>query len=114
IVPLLLWRRSRPLAFAALVTFHLTTMRLFQLGMFPWIMMASSLVFLPPDGPRQLAARLRRWRRGAEAAGEPASAAPAAAPPARLAPCAPRLVIAALAVHFAIQLALPLRHLVYP
>ncbi|HWU87236.1 MAG TPA: HTTM domain-containing protein, partial [Kofleriaceae bacterium] len=55
IVPLLLWRRSRPFAYVLVAVFHLTTMRLFQLGLFPWIMMASSLVFLPPDWPRRLA-----------------------------------------------------------
>lgn len=113
IVPLLLWRRSRPVAYVLVAVFHLTTMRLFQLGMFPWIMMASSLVFLPPDWPRQVAARWRRWRRGSAGAGEiAADAAPAA--PARARARAPRVVLAVLAIHFALQLALPLRHLLYP
>jgi hypothetical protein len=107
IVPLLLWRRSRPLAFGALVVFHLVTMRLFQLGMFPWIMMASSLVFLPPDWPRRLAARLAAGRGpAAPAAGSVPAAAPAAG--------RPRLVLALLGAYFAVHLAMPLRHLLYP
>lgn len=99
IVPLLLWRRSRPFAFVAVVAFHLVTMRLFQLGMFPWIMMASSLIFLPPDWPRRA---LARWRRS-RAPAEPAVSGPA-----------PRRVLALLGIYFAIQLAVPLRHLLYP
>ncbi|MFO0658209.1 MAG: HTTM domain-containing protein [Polyangiaceae bacterium] len=43
-VPFALWfRRLRPFAFAALIAFHLCTFALFQIGMFPWIMMASAL-----------------------------------------------------------------------
>jgi hypothetical protein len=123
IVPLLLWRRTRPVAFAAVVVFHLVTMRLFQLGLFPWIMMASSLVFLPPDWPRRawarIAARLpgRRDRTAAPPASVPAAAVPAAAAPA--APAAPsparrRLVLALLGAYFAFHVAMPLRHLLYP
>jgi hypothetical protein len=108
IVPLLLGRRSRPFAYAALVVFHLVTMRLFQLGMFPWIMMASSLVFLPPDWPRRLAARLR-WR----SAGAAAPAAPAIATPVAAASRS-RLPLALLGVYLALHVALPLRHLLYP
>ncbi len=106
IVPLLLWRRSRPLAYVAVVVFHVVTMRLFQLGMFPWIMMASSLVFLPPGWPRRLAAWLGRRsgaRTGSDAPGGPAT-------PVRR----PRLVLALLGAYFAFHAAMPLRHLLYP
>lgn len=95
IVPLLLWRRTRVLAYVAVVVFHLTTARLFHLGMFPWIMMASSLLFLPPGWPR-------RWLR------RPAPA------PSPITPSRPRLVIALLGCYFAFHILLPLRHLVYP
>jgi vitamin K-dependent gamma-carboxylase len=60
IVGFLLWRRSRPFAFVAVVAFHLVTARLFQLGMFPWIMIAGALLFFPPNWPRQVAAWLGR------------------------------------------------------
>jgi len=119
IVPLLLWRRSRPLAFAAVVTFHLLTMRLFQLGMFPWIMMASSLVFLPPDWPLRLATRLRRWlRRSIPGPGPgpgPTTEPSAPASPAGPVPAGrPRLALALLGAYFALHLAMPFRHLLYP
>jgi vitamin K-dependent gamma-carboxylase len=90
IVPLLLWRRTRLLAYALVVIFHLTTARLFHLGMFPWIMLASSLLFLPPEWPR-------RWLRRP--------------PPARDAPrAAPRW----LGIFVALQILVPLRHFAYP
>lgn len=45
IVPLLLYKRTRVLAFIAVVIFHLLTALLFQIGMFPYIMILSSLIF---------------------------------------------------------------------
>lgn len=56
IVFMLLCARTRPLAYAAVVVFHVATWTLFNIGMFPWIMMANSLVFLPPDWPRRAVA----------------------------------------------------------
>lgn len=41
----LLWRRSRPYAYMAVIVFHAFTYILFQIGMFPWIMMVSTLIF---------------------------------------------------------------------
>ena len=46
---LLLWRRTHSVAMVGVVTFHIITWLLFPIGMFPWIMIASSLVFWPTD-----------------------------------------------------------------
>lgn len=54
IVGWLLWRRSRPWAYAAVVVFHLATAALFQIGLFPWAMMALTPVFFEPDWPLRL------------------------------------------------------------
>jgi hypothetical protein len=94
IVPLLLWRRSRPFAYVAVIVFHVVTARLFHLGMFPWIMIASSLIFLPPDWPHRLLGRAPL--RGA--------------PMPRIHRAVPRV----LAAYVALQLLLPLRHFAYP
>ena len=59
IVPLLLWRRTRALALAAAIAFHLTNAYIFSIGIFPWLMIAATLLFLPPDWPRQVVAILR-------------------------------------------------------
>lgn len=49
---LLLLARTRPGAWAAVVFFHVTTALLFPIGMFPWIMIAATTIFFPPDWPR--------------------------------------------------------------
>ena len=45
IVFFLLWRPARPFAFAAVVIFHVLTRVLFPIGMFPYIMIVSALIF---------------------------------------------------------------------
>ncbi|MBX3222540.1 MAG: HTTM domain-containing protein [Labilithrix sp.] len=52
-------RRTRLAAYACVVSFHVVTARLFQIGMFPWVMIALTLVFFDPSWPRRfLPARL--------------------------------------------------------
>jgi len=99
---LLLHRRARPLAYAALLGFHALTGALFPIGMFPWIMSAAALIFFPPDWPRRLLRALRR-------------PVPAAIPPVPADSSAPlgRLALAGLGLHFGVQLLLPLRHHLY-
>lgn len=93
----LCWPRARPLALAAVVGFHLATAVLFpRLGLFPWIMIALSPIFLAPDWPRRLGLR---W-------GEPADA------PAQ--PVVARWRAALTAALLAPQLLIPLRHHLYP
>ena len=53
VVPFLLWRKTRPFAFAAAVLFHLMNARLFSIGIFPWFMIAATAVFFAPDWPRR-------------------------------------------------------------
>ena len=110
IFPLLLWSRSRPLAYIAVIAFHGITGLLFPIGMFPWIMIASTLIFFPPDWPRRVFARLLRRFPRLLPPPPPPPPSLAAPPPFRL----PRLAAAALACHFVVQIALPLRHLLYP
>ncbi len=49
IVPLLLYRRTRWLAVALAVGFHLSNAFLFKIGVFPWLMLATLIVFFPID-----------------------------------------------------------------
>jgi len=97
---LLLHPRTRPPAFVVLLGFHALTGALFPIGMFPWIMSASALIFFPPDWPRRLARRF----------GPPVPADMPPVPPASLSPW----LLAGLGLHFAAQLLLPLRHHLYP
>lgn len=51
IVPALLWRRSRVGAFVLLVCFHATNSLLFDIHVFPWMMIGASTLFFAPDWP---------------------------------------------------------------
>ncbi len=106
IVPALLWRRTRPLAYAAAVCFHGTNAVIFKIGIFPWLMMAATTIFFEPDWPRRaLAFVLRR---------------PIAGPTPKSAPedvelrPARGIGMAAIGGWVALQLWLPLRHFLYP
>ena len=110
IVGWLLWQRTRPVAYAVLVVFHLMTYLLFpEIGVFPWLMMGAALLFFPSDWPRQLAGRLKRRGRTEVEEEKPVVAAE----------CGHRsaagvVVIAAVAVFVIVQLLVPLRHYAYP
>jgi hypothetical protein len=88
IVPLLLWRRTRAVAFLAAIGFHAVTGLLLPIGMFPWIMLTCATLLLAPDWPR-------RWL------AEPTSARYA---------CPARRMSAVFAVHCAVQVIVPLHH----
>ena len=110
IVPLLLWRRTRLLAFPAAVAFHVTNSQLFQIGIFPWMALGATLLFFPPDWPRL------RWLRSLARRERPPPAEPA-----RLVSSVRRplsrarwVVVGLLAAYFAVQVLAPLRHFAYP
>ncbi|MCB1214512.1 MAG: HTTM domain-containing protein [Deltaproteobacteria bacterium] len=54
VVFFLLWKKTRGLTYLALLFFHLLTYKLFNIGVFPWVMMVATLVFFDPDWPRRL------------------------------------------------------------
>jgi vitamin K-dependent gamma-carboxylase len=117
VVPLLLWRRSRPYAWAALVAFHVSTWALFPIGVFPWVMIGASTVFFEPDGPRRLVVRATARTRGRSASlltgfsHELRVRVPTRAPSA--APARRRWLLAGAVLWVLVQVALPLRHLAY-
>lgn len=108
IVGWLLWHRTRPMAYCAVAGFHLATGILFQIGIFPWLMTASALLFFDPAWPRRLLARLRLPRScGAARPRQPRSAG-------KTVTRVSGPVLAALTALVALQLVLPLRHYAYP
>ena len=68
IVPLLLWRRTRPFALLAAIAFHALNRELFGIGIFPYLGVAATLLFLDPGWPRTVVGRLRRLVPGWSAA----------------------------------------------
>lgn len=87
----LLWPKTRRFAYVAVIGFHAVTQALFDIGMFPTIMVTSTLIFFEADWPRRL---LRRPR-------------PTIDRPAHRAP--PRLAVALLLGFAAFQLLFPQR-----
>lgn len=124
IVPALLWRRTRLAATLAAAAFHLTNARLFQIGIFPWMMLALTPLFYPAAWTRRALSRLRilapaapaeEPARVADEAPVEASAREPAGATAREPAEAPRpWILAALGVYLAWQLLFPLRHWLYP
>lgn len=109
IVPLLLWRRSRPWAFGVGVLFHLTNVVVFGLGTFPWFSILLTSLFFAPAFPRRLPGFVGRWFR----ARVPRPAKAASEVPA-VAPHRGRWVLAGLGLFGLVQLLVPLRHYLYP
>ena len=58
--PALLWRRTRILALVASLTFHLTNFYLFNIGVFPWYMLACTTLFFDPSWPVRRLPRLQK------------------------------------------------------
>jgi hypothetical protein len=99
VVPFLLWRKTRPFAFLAVVTFHLMNVRLFSIGIFPWFMIAATAVFLNPSWPRQ---HLKRLGKGKQIEPKPDKFP------------LPQIGFVLLAGYVLLQILLPLRHFVIP
>ncbi|WP_051062374.1 HTTM domain-containing protein [Ilumatobacter nonamiensis] len=99
IVGWLLWRRSRPIAYVAVVVFHVATAMLFQIGVFPWVMIALTPIFFSPDWPGRVWAMLSRRDRFSVPTTEPVRAHRIAPP-----------TMAAIALLVAVNVVLPLRH----
>lgn len=112
IVPLLLWRRTRVIAFAAGLAFHLLNAQLFNIGIFPWFMLCATVVFFPPDLPRRA---MRALARALPARSGRRTAVPGdAAQPDLVMPRRPALVVVLICVYLGVQLLMPLRHWAYP
>jgi len=49
IIGWLLWRKTRPYAYAVLIFFHTILWLMFPIGVFPWLMVISASIFFPPS-----------------------------------------------------------------
>ena len=56
--PLLLWKRTRLFIFLVYACFHILNHFTFNIGIFPWLTLAATLVFFDPDWPKQFKAWL--------------------------------------------------------
>jgi len=110
VVPLLLWRRTRLFAFVAAVLFNLINAVIFDIGIFPWLMLGALFIFFPPDLPRRFARAFM----------SPGQEFPGAQVPvisvaeSRSLTVSEKVVAVLLAAYLAFQLVFPLRHYLYP
>ncbi len=102
VVPLLLWRRTRTPALIVMTLFHLTNYRLFNIGIFPWMMMAVTWILFAPDW----LTRTRLWRLGSVSAVDD--------PAPTVSHRWQRLISMMLVGYVAFQVLFPLRHFLYP
>jgi hypothetical protein len=107
VVPALLWRRTRAVAFVVMLAFHLLNESLFNIGTFPWMMMGLTTVFLAPTWPRKLLRTLLPERLAAP--GRPASDSVAEGGRALS-----RLAFSGIVVYVAVQCLWPARSHLYP
>ena len=91
------WRRTRPIAYLVVVGFHGATGLLFDIGMFPLIMVAATPIFFDPRWPRRLLGRR-------------APSLPARAPVGRL----KRVGASTVGLWIALHVMMPLRHYALP
>lgn len=56
---LLLWKRTRLLGFVGVLFFNLTNKWLFSIGIFPYAMIAATILFVEPDWPRRMLRRAK-------------------------------------------------------
>jgi hypothetical protein len=107
-IPLWLsWKKTRLWGFAAVVVFHLFTALLFPIGMFPYIMIVSALIFFSPsfhERLTKLVASFFRFR----------NSAPELQPTFAAAKAPGRWLRAGLVVFVGVQLLLPFRYALYP
>jgi hypothetical protein len=122
VVPLLLWRRTRVFAFTMALAFHLMNARLFSIGIFPWFMIAGTLLFFPPDWPRRLLGLLQEPKRSKQqskaAKGVRNPQGAKGAKEGKASRDAPqgwqKVTVGLLGIYLTFQLMLPLRHFFYP
>jgi len=101
---LLLYKRTRWFAFGLVVIFHLFTRVLFSIGMFPYIMIVSTLIFFEADFHTKILNVLKRVFKLKTIKQQQE----------QLQLKYRKSVLSVLAVFFAIQLLLPFRYLLYP
>jgi hypothetical protein len=105
VVPLLLWRRTRLFALVVAVLFNLTNARIWTIGIFPWLMIAGTLLFFSPEWPRRFLAGLRLVEGPQRSVVQSDSF---------FREGRSRIGISLLALYVFLQILIPLRHFLYP
>lgn len=98
------FRKTRPYAYFFVIVFHIVTWSLFPIGVFPWVMIFSTLIFFPASfHDRWLNPLKRLFNTKDSIEHQPTSRIPARKP-----------VLWLLGIYFAAQILIPFRYVLYP
>ncbi|MGB1247714.1 MAG: HTTM domain-containing protein, partial [Chitinophagales bacterium] len=101
IIPMLLIKKTRKIAFIGLLTFHLMNSIILQIGIFPYFAIAFAIFYFPADYIERLFFRKKRTLTAEKSLATPDNKSKV-------------FITIVLAVYFAIQLFLPIRHWLIP
>lgn len=96
IIPLIIWKRTRWIAFSAALLFHLVNSWLFNIGIFPWFMIAATaILFIPGWKPFWRPTAIKKKKQQTEVKNK-------------------QLITGFVVLYLTIQILMPLRHWLYP
>jgi hypothetical protein len=104
---LLLKRKTRVFAYTGVVIFHLLTVILFPIGMFPYIMMATALIFFSANFHARILSRIGGWLKAGKDFMMPETTSP-------VRPLFNKTLPIIFGIFMLIQIAMPFRYLLYP
>ncbi len=104
---LLLNPRTRLVAYGAVIVFHAMTAILFPIGMFPYIMMATALIFFSPEFHQKILATISKWFKTGNAFLTPERTY-------RFTPNASAILTTGFGIFLLVQVLMPLRYTLYP
>jgi vitamin K-dependent gamma-carboxylase len=105
IVPCLLWKRTRVLAYLVGLSFHLMNDQLFSIGIFPWFMIGATALFFEPNQFVPFRRKVERLLSSTIKFTRSAIHTPTKKK---------HTIIYALTLYMAFQILMPLRHHLYP
>ncbi len=102
------WSRTRAWAYLTVIVFHTLTGLMFQIGVFPLVMIAATLIFFSEKWHERVWERLSKFSKLGKSETKPVLRLQA------VGRVSPKPVFALLFLHFAFQLLFPWRYLLYP
>jgi hypothetical protein len=109
---LLLWKRTRWLGIITSACFHLSNVYLFNIGIFPWFMMAATTLYFHPSWPRSMPYLGKDLDQQLENVGRPEQGN--LEPATTVTPQRRRTIAISMGGFALVMLFLPLRHHIYP
>ena len=105
IVFFLLSKKARPIAYFFVIVFHFATWYLLPIGIFPWVMIFSTLVFFSVSFHENLLNKLRKLLKSEDQSVENKSV---------LTHSNPKIVLFFLVIYIGFQVLVPFRYILYP